>query len=263
MDRREAFIRERKYLQNVTPATLAWYWQSFKWLPNDSPTEAELKDVVVRMRERGLTPAGINCVLRAVSAFLHWSESPLRVPRLKEPSTVPATFTDAQVRLLVTYRPITGYERRLHLLVLFLLDTGCRISEALSVTMADIDMDNLLVTLNGKGRKQRVIPVSFELRRAIVRHGQTDGLLFAATKGQSDNATRLMRRNVLRDVKALCRRLGFNAPSRTSMPSGIRSLSTISPGWFSVPPAEGPRSFHAGDDAPVRELGDHRSAGSA
>lgn len=207
----EQFIRERQYLANVTPATLEWYRRCFKWLPNDSPSQADLKAAVVRMREKGLTAAGCNCVLRCLNAYLRWSKSPLRVPRLREPSTVPQTFTDAQVRLLVTYRPSTAYQRRLHLLVLFMLDTGCRISEALSVTMAGVDLDNLLVMLDGKGRKQRVIPISFELRRAIVKHhGQQDGLLFAATTGQP-----LMRRNVLRDVKALCRRLRFNPPGRT------------------------------------------------
>ncbi len=209
----EAFIRERQYLANVTPATLEWYRRCFKWLPNDSPTMADLKDVVIRMREKGLTAAGCNCVLRCVNAYLRWSESPLRVPRLREPSTVPATFTEAQVRLLVTYRPTTVYERRLHLLVLFLLDTGARITEALTVTVADCDLENMLVTLDGKGRKQRVVPISFELRRAVVRYGVKDGLLFATMGTMAGR--QLARRNVRRDVINLCHKLGFNPPGRT------------------------------------------------
>jgi integrase/recombinase XerD len=56
------------------------------------------------------------------------------------------------------------WQRRLHLLIKFLLDTGCRISEALSIRVRDIDMDNMLLTLDGKGRKQRIVPFSFELR---------------------------------------------------------------------------------------------------
>ena len=53
------------------------------------------------------------------------------------------------------------WQRRLHLLILFLLDTGCRISEALALRVSEIDFDNLLLTLDGKGRKQRVVPFSF------------------------------------------------------------------------------------------------------
>ena len=47
------------------------------------------------------------------------------------------------------------YQRRLHLLTLLLLDTGCRITEVLTLRVRDLDMDNMLITLDGKGRKQR------------------------------------------------------------------------------------------------------------
>jgi integrase/recombinase XerD len=99
--------------------------------------------------------------------------------------------------------------------VLLLLDTGCRISEALTVRVRDIDMENLLVTLDGKGSKQRVVPFSFELRKAIFRFmrdfgRKVDALLFA-NRGE----TGLGRRNMLRDVKLLCKRLGFTPPART------------------------------------------------
>ena len=51
--------------------------------------------------------------------------------------------------------------RRLHLLVLLLLDARYRITEPLRLRVNDIDFDNMLITLDGKGRKQRVVPVSF------------------------------------------------------------------------------------------------------
>jgi integrase/recombinase XerD len=117
--------------------------------------------------------------------------------------------------LLVTWKPKGRYQRRLHLLMLFLLDTGARISEALNLRVSDVDLDNLLVTLDGKGRKQRVVPFSFELRKAMFRYvrdyqRKSDSLLLA-----SRNETLLGRRVMLRDVKHLCKRLGFDPPGRT------------------------------------------------
>lgn len=222
----EQFIRERQYLANVTPATIEWYRRCLKWLPNENPSQQDLRDAVVRMREKGLKETGVNTVLRCVNAYLHWSTAGSetrcsaacqhpRITRLKEPKIMLPTFTEAQIKLLIAWKPRGKYQRRLHVLLLFLIDTGARISEALAVRVSDIDLDNLLVNLDGKGRKQRVVPFSFELRKAIVRYIRDEGrkpehLLFA-----SSAHTKLARRNVLRDVKSLCKKLGFTAPGRT------------------------------------------------
>jgi integrase/recombinase XerD len=94
---------------------------------------------------------------------------------------------------------------------MMLLDTGTRIDEVLTLRTQDVDMDNLLLTVTGKGRKQRRIPFSFELRRVLYRHiADRQGLVFATRHGK-----KLGRRNVLRDVKLLCRKLGFAPPERT------------------------------------------------
>jgi integrase/recombinase XerD len=221
----EQFIRERQYLANVSAGTLEVYRRCRKWLPSEHPTTEELKGAVVRMREKGLKEAGVNTVLRCFNAYLHWYSGSdrrcgagcthARIQQLKEPRMVLPTFAEPQVRLLIGWRPRGKYARRLHLLALFLLDTGCRITEALSVRVSDINLDDLLVTLDGKGRKQRVVPFSFELRKALVRYiGEykrpTDALLFA-NRGE----TMWARRNALRDMKLLCRKLGFVAPVRS------------------------------------------------
>jgi integrase/recombinase XerD len=36
------FIRERRYVYNVSPATISWYTHAFNWLPCESPTQSEL-----------------------------------------------------------------------------------------------------------------------------------------------------------------------------------------------------------------------------
>jgi integrase/recombinase XerD len=79
----------------------------------------------------------------------------------------------------------------------------------------DIDLDNLLVTLDGKGRKQGVVPFSFELRKACNASSRTTIESPAYCFSPTCMETRLGRRNVLRDVKLLCKRLGFDPPART------------------------------------------------
>jgi site-specific recombinase XerD len=209
------FIRERQYLHNVSPATIEWYKHSFKWLPKEELGQEELQDAVMRMREKGLKATGCNSAIRAINAYLKWSGSPHRVLYLKEEQRVLPIFSLSDVKKLLRYRPkpTNFYQRRLHLLILVLLDTGCRIDEVLSLRAADCDLDNLLFTVTGKGRKQRKIPFSFELRRHLSRFLvdlHPEQLIFATRHGR-----KLGRRNVLRDVKLLCRRLGVTTPERT------------------------------------------------
>jgi integrase/recombinase XerD len=178
------------------------------------------------MRSKGLKPTGCNSTIQALNSYAHWAHAGSdskcgsgcthpKIAHLKAPDIVLPTFTEQQIRQLVILKPKRKYRRRLHTLILFMLDTGCRISEALTLRVSDIDSENLLVKLDGKGRKQRVVPFSFELRKALFRHckefdRKPDSLLFA-----NRTETMLGRRNVLRDVKVLCRNQGFNPPGRT------------------------------------------------
>jgi len=219
------FAKEKKFLLGVSERTVEWYESSLKWLPNENPTTEELKQMVVAMREHKLKPSGINCCLRAINSYLHWNSgaegkcTPMckhpRVSRLKEPQLQLPTFTNEQVKHLIHYRPKTKGQRRLHLLVLFMLDTGCRISEALTLRVSSIDFENLLVALMGKGGKERKVPFSFELRRAMFKYvsdfNRKPEMLLLASR----NEVQLGRRDTLRDVKQLCRGLGFEPPIRT------------------------------------------------
>src|ERR1041385_5740595 len=109
------FIRERQYITNVTPATVAWYKHSLRWLPTDKPTQEDLKNLVLRMREKGLKPTGVNSVSRAVNAYLRWSGSPLKIQKLKEPQEIFPTFTVGQVSSIVRWKPKGFYKIRLQL----------------------------------------------------------------------------------------------------------------------------------------------------
>jgi integrase len=70
--------------------------------------------------------------------------------------------------------------------------------------------DNLLLTLTGKGRKQRKVPFSLELRKHLFMAREESGLVFRTSSGK-----KLSRRNALRDVGLLCQELGISLPGRS------------------------------------------------
>lgn len=208
----ERFIKEREFLSNVAPATLEWYRQSLAWLRVDKPTASELKDFVLRMREAGLKASSCNCRIRAVNSYLRWAGSEHKVPKLKEPQKVLPVFSVEDIGKFAAWKPKTLTQHRLQVLLLLLADTGCRISELLCLQWEDVSFDDLLLCVRGKGDKQRRIPFSPEARRFLFKYQQKakHDLVFPARLGGM-----LGRRDVLRDTKALCRKLGVRIPERT------------------------------------------------
>ena len=69
----DKFVKERIYLKSVSPRTVEWYRESFEWLGNDNPSQDDLTDFVIRMREKELSDASCNNRIRAVNAYLHWA----------------------------------------------------------------------------------------------------------------------------------------------------------------------------------------------
>ena len=141
----ELFIKERKFLNNVSERTLEWYRDALQCLDNPAPTPDVLTGLVVRLRESGCKATTINCRMRAINSYLHWdsgSGSPkcdsgckhLKAPKLKEEDRALPTFDNKAIAQLVRWNPKGFYKFRLRALLMLLLDVGARIDEALSLT---------------------------------------------------------------------------------------------------------------------------------
>jgi integrase/recombinase XerD len=210
----EQFIQEKTYLQNVSPRTVDWYRATFKWLEKYPLTEEGLKQFVIAMREAGLQPTSCNSRICCVNTYLRWANLPLSIRKLRVESKVLPTYTEDHLRQIICFKPKTASERRLHTLILVLIESGLRVEEALSLRRTDVNLDQMLLTVKGKGGKERVVPFSFELRKGLWKfmskqNGSHD-LLFPTRDGR-----KLQRRNVLRDFKVLCRKLGFSPVRRS------------------------------------------------
>ena len=86
------FIRERRYLHNVSPKTIEWYRQSFKWLGQFPLTEDGVKQFVIAMREAGLKAISCNNRIRVANAYFRWAGLPLHIQKFKEEQELLPTF---------------------------------------------------------------------------------------------------------------------------------------------------------------------------
>lgn len=205
-----AFLQERKWLQNVTPKTIALYEYSFQAFEGALESIENVKVRIAELRQRDLSPVSVNTYVRHIKSFYLWQGKPFKLPVLKEESQLLATLTVAQINAVLTYKPTSGTGvvniRRAHLVALTILDTGIRASEVLGLTKDDCDLENLVIKVKGKGAKYRLIPFSQELRKTIYRlQAQREGQYLFGTK----NNTKVSVRNLERDFKILGQKLGI------------------------------------------------------
>ncbi|HZS45823.1 MAG TPA: tyrosine-type recombinase/integrase [Blastocatellia bacterium] len=218
----EKFIRERQFIKNVSPQTIRFYRASWaacsKHLTVTEPSQLNkqvLKELVTTWRLNGQKAVSVNTYLSFLNAFLRWLNEEgfipelLRVGKLKVDQTVYKVFSQAHIKAILNYHPKDFFERRLHTCLCLLIDSGLRIDECLSLKLSDVDMDQLYVTVKGKGGKYRISPFSLELRKILwlylrKRSDIKSEYLFPTTTGNQVSV-----RNFERDMKTLCERIGI------------------------------------------------------
>ena len=188
------FLNEKRYLNGVSKKPLVWYTYSFRQYKKhctEPPAKQTLNQFVIGMRKRGLSTAAINDYIRGINVFLSWLfenghiPEHLKVKKVKEEQTIIETFTDKQLEAIVDFKPKNDFDLRLHTLLLAAIDTGCRVEELLTLTRDNVDLDSLVIKVTGKGKKERIVPISIELKKAffkLLRKHKSE-LVFCAHRG--------------------------------------------------------------------------------
>lgn len=125
------------------------------------------------------SPSTANVVYRALQQFMKWlldeeeiDRSPME--RMKPPivpeKPVPV-LTEDQLRTLLTGAKGNSFvDRRDTAILRLLLDTGGRLSEVAGLSTSDVDFDNDLVHVIGKGRRPRALPFGQQTGLALGRY---------------------------------------------------------------------------------------------
>jgi len=143
--------------------------QVTKW-PNDPNIKKE---------KGGLSPFSIQGHVRAIKAFWSWLykqgyveiNNLAKFPLPKVPKNIIKTLTIEQIKsLLKAIDKHTAVGFRNYCILLLLIDNGMRISEALCIQIADLDLQKCRVKITGKGNKERVVPFSSFTRKELLKY---------------------------------------------------------------------------------------------
>lgn len=97
----------------------------------------------------------------AYSHGLYISNPAEEIETLKVEKKIPVFLSYDQVQILFAQPDISSYLgfRDRTIMELF-YSSGLRISELVSLNRGDVDFDNLLIKLKGKGKKERIVPIT-------------------------------------------------------------------------------------------------------
>lgn len=125
------------------------------------------------------SPATAAVRYRSVQQFFKWAEeegeikaSPME--RMKPPAVpdvpVPVLDDDELRALLKTAEGRDFISRRDMALLRLMLDTGARLSEITNLTLADVDFEQGVIYVTGKGRRPRACPFGTKTAQALDRY---------------------------------------------------------------------------------------------
>jgi site-specific recombinase XerD len=178
------------------------------WLEDRSLALADvdvrvLSDYVTELGRRRLSPTTIARHLAAVRSLLRHAYGPGRVPDApfapRRPRRLPDAPKAGEVDAILAEREGDGpLELRNRALLELVYSAGLRSAEAVGLDLGDVDFEQELVHVHGKGGKDRVVPLgeeaAYRLRRYLAaRHelaaGANDALFLSARGRRLDTST--------------------------------------------------------------------------
>ncbi|MFT3755105.1 MAG: tyrosine recombinase XerC [Pseudoxanthomonas sp.] len=151
-------------------------WSAAQDIADPSQLDAaQLRDFIAAEHRRGLTPTSLQRRLSACRSFFLWllkhgciAANPaagVRAP--KAPRKLPQVLdADEAVQLVEVPADAPLGLRDRALLELF-YSSGLRLSELCALRWRDLDLQGGLVSVTGKGNKQRIVPVGSHARMAL------------------------------------------------------------------------------------------------
>jgi integrase/recombinase XerD len=155
------------------------HMQSRLGKPVSSAATDDLNVYLAELRAEGLSPATISRRISAARSFFahqvmlgERTDNPaaeLATPRRRR--TLPRTLSPREAeRLIEAAAGTTPRALRDAALVELLYGAGLRVSEAVGLERAGVDLDERLVRCTGKGGKQRVVPIGRSAADALRRY---------------------------------------------------------------------------------------------
>ena len=194
------------------------------------PTRLDAQAYLAGRMGEGVSPTAVKGMQKSVTSlfkFLHeeglWPEEiTAGLKGIKVPKTekyVPP-LADVEKALAVKWTPRKASADRLRLLVVLLMETGLRITEAVTIEKAKLDLETRVVEVLGKGNKVRKVPLSELIVAHLIQHLEdcpSESIYLFPGEGKSGH---FGIHNADKDLKWACEKAGV----KSFTPHALRHL---------------------------------------
>ena len=192
-------LTEKRAPQSTTSAYIQDIKQYASFLQSRSvglgtSTIAEVKQFLALLKNSGMSARSMARKISSIKVFFSWAHEryqwhnyaiELTTPKL--PQRLPTYLTNAEVDelLAATQRDTTNLGIRNKVIVYLLYVSGMRISELVGLKRSSIH-GNEYITVEGKGGKQRIIPLPELMFTMLYEYLATSHKMFTELHGDSD-----------------------------------------------------------------------------
>lgn len=192
LERHQEFCQYQTVFKNNTPRTIKWFKEVIGYFIKQSEVEFldEITQEVVEnwlihgKCEKNWSSKTIRTRLGNLRLFFKWcvmkgflkSNPAENIPVPKLESKIPKHLTRDQSTLIMDWAKCYPYyheyerPRAIAILAVFLF-TGVRLQELLNLKLSDVNMhDSIILVEAGKGRKDRIIPMSEALKKYLEKY---------------------------------------------------------------------------------------------
>lgn len=108
----------------------------------------------------------------SLAKYIHFAKAPLKEKKI---------YNKSEIKILLDYLSTTEQPVRDKIIFLLMYDSGLRLSEVVTLRTANIDFDNSIILITGKGNKQRYVSIGKTLTD-LMRMYKGGKIYFLVTK---------------------------------------------------------------------------------
>lgn len=170
--------------------TVAFYSRCLRFFANyddngekeiNSITVADCKSYYLNLSKRDISSVTLQTYIRALRVFLSWCFSeeyiPLNIPeKFRLPKAKRKTIdilTDTEIKTLLScFDKNSFFGVRNACIISLMLDSGLRLNEVATLERCNIHLAEGYCIVDGKGNKQRIVPLGLNSRKALIRYSR-------------------------------------------------------------------------------------------